>query len=130
MNLSLFLAAALCFPSAPDLWKGGPLTDEVMKLPSAPVFAPDQQLQAQVRLYRQLRSPFQRSRMAIEFSETNNPAAFRLLLNLLGSEKDSFVQDNILESLLRLQRKGYGGVFFLRIIEVLRLYRSKCCRLW
>ncbi|MBE6371772.1 MAG: HEAT repeat domain-containing protein [Lentisphaerae bacterium] len=108
MNLSLLLAAALCFPSAPDLWKGGPLTDEVMKLPSGPVFAPDQQLQAQVRLYRQLRSPFQRSRMAIEFSETNNPAAFRLLLNLLGSEKDSFVQDNILESLLRLQRKGYG----------------------
>ncbi|MBQ6596124.1 MAG: HEAT repeat domain-containing protein [Lentisphaeria bacterium] len=108
MNLSLLLAAALCFPSAPDLWKGGPLTDEVMKLPSAPVFAPDQQLQAQVRLYRQLRSPFQRSRMAIDFSETNNPAAFRLLLNLLGSEKDSFVQDNILESLLRLQRKGYG----------------------
>ena len=82
MNLSLLLAAALCFPSAPDLWKGGPLTDEVMKLPSAPVFAPDQQLQAQVRLYRQLRSPFQRSRMAIEFSETNNPTAFRLLLNL------------------------------------------------
>ncbi|MBR4666947.1 MAG: HEAT repeat domain-containing protein, partial [Lentisphaeria bacterium] len=108
MNLSLLLAAALCFPSAPDLWKAGPLTDEVMKLPSAPVFAPDQQLQAQVRLYRQLRSPFQRSRMVIEFSETNNPAAFRLLLNLLGSEKDSFVQDNILESLLRLQRKGYG----------------------
>ena len=108
MNLSLLLAAVLCYPSAPDLWKGGPLTDEVMKLPSAPVFAPDQQLQAQVRLYRQLRSPFQRSRMAIEFSETNNPAAFPLLLNLLGSEKDSFVQDNILESLLRLQRKGYG----------------------
>ena len=43
MNLSLLLAAALCFPSVPDLWKGGPLTDEVMKLPSAPVFAPDQQ---------------------------------------------------------------------------------------
>ena len=108
MNLSLLLAAALCFPAAPDLWKAGPLTDEVMKLPSAPVFAPDQQLQAQVLLYRQLRSPFQRSRMVIEFSETNNPAAFRLLLNLLGSERDSFVQDNILESLLRLQRKGYG----------------------
>ncbi len=108
MNLSLLLAAALCFPSAPDLWKGGPLTDEVLKLPTAPVFAPDRQLQAQVRLYRQLRSPFQRSRMAIEFTETNNPAAFRLLLDLLGSEKDSFVQDNILESLLRLQRKGCG----------------------
>ena len=108
MNLSLLLAAALCFPSAPDLWKAGPLTDEVMKIPSVPVFAPEQQLQAQVRLYRQLRSPIQRSRMAIEFSETNNPAAFLLLLRLLNAEKDSFVQDNILESLLRLQRNGYG----------------------
>ena len=109
MNLSLLLAAALCFPSAPDLWKAGPLTDEVMKIPSVPVFAPEQQLQAQVRLYRQLRSPIQRSRMAIEFSETNNPAAFLLLLRLLNAEKDSFVQDNILESLLRLQRNGYGA---------------------
>ena len=109
MNLSLLLAAVLCFPSAPDLWKAGPLTDEAMKIPSAPVFAPESQLQAQVRLYRQLRSPIQRSRMAIEFSETNNPSAFLLLLRLLNAEKDSFVQDNILESLLRLQRKGYGA---------------------
>lgn len=109
MNLSLLLAAVLCFPSAPDLWKAGPLTAEVMKLPSAPALASEQQLQAQIRLYRQLRSPIQRSRMVIEFSETNNPAAFTLLLRLLTAEKDSFVQDNILESLLRLQRNGYGA---------------------
>jgi len=108
MNLILLLAAAICFPSAPELWKAGPLTSETMKIPAAPVIASGQQLQAQFRLFSQLRSPFQRSRMAIEFGEADSPAACPLLLRLLETEKNVFVQDNILESLLRLQRKGYA----------------------
>lgn len=106
MNLSLLLAAAVCFPSAPDLWKAGPLTAETLKIPAAEPVASEQQLQSQTSLFRQLRSPFQRSRMVIEFGEANTPAAFRILFRLLDTEKNAFVQDNILETLLRLQRKG------------------------
>ena len=122
MNLSLLLAAVISYPSAPDLWKAGPLTDDILKIPSADVIASDRQLESQARLFRQLRSPFQRSRMAVEFGEAGNPAAFRILLRLLENEKDSFVQDNLLEALLRLQRNGHGVSVDGKVL--IRFFRS------
>lgn len=108
MNISLLLAAALFFPSAPALWKDGPLTDRTLKIPAAETFAPDTQLESQAALFRQLQSPFLRSGMALEFAGTRNPKAFRILLSLLRSEKDSFVQDNILQAMLSLKESGHA----------------------
>ena len=106
MNIFLVLAAAVFFPSAPDLWKQGPLTEKALTVPAAEVVASQKQLDIQQRLFRQLRSPGQRSRMALEFANAGNPEAFRILVKLLRSEKDPFVQDDLLNAMLRLEQKG------------------------
>ena len=108
MNIFLVLAAAVFFPSAPDLWKQGPLTDKALAVPAAEVVASQKQLETQQRLFRQLRSPGQRSRMALEFANAGNPEAFRILVKLLRSEKDPFVQDDLLNAMLVLKQKGFA----------------------
>lgn len=106
MNIFLLLAATVFYPLAPEVWKSGPLTDETLKIPSAEVVASTPRLEAQARLFRQLSSPQLRSRMALEFGHTGNPAAFRILIRLLQSEKNSFVRDNIFAALLQLKKAG------------------------
>lgn len=106
MNIFLLLAATVFYPLAPEVWKSGPLTDETLKIPSAEVVASTSRLEAQARLFRQLSSPQLRSRMALEFGHTGNPAAFRILIRLLQTEKNSFVRDNIFAALLQLKKAG------------------------
>ena len=106
MNIFLLLAATVFYPLAPEVWKSGPLTDETLKIPSAEVVASTSRLEAQARLFRQLSSPTLRSRMALEFGRTGNPAAFRILIRLLQTEKNSFVRDNIFAALLQLKKAG------------------------
>ena len=106
MNIFLLLAATVFYPLAPEIWKSGPLTDETLKIPSAEVVASTSRLEAQARLFRQLSSPTLRSRMALEFGRTGNPAAFRILIRLLQTEKNSFVRDNIFAALLQLKKTG------------------------
>lgn len=108
MNIFLVLAAAVFFPSAPDGWKQGPLTEKALTVPAAEVVASQKQLETQQRLFRQLQSPGQRSRMALEFGNAGNPEAFRILTKLLRSEKDPFVQDDLLNAMLVLKQKGFA----------------------
>ena len=106
MIIFLLLSAVAFFPSAPDLWKQGPLTETVLKIPSADVVASRRQLEDQQRLFRQLQSPGLRSRMALEFGNAGNPEAIRILTKLLRSEKDPFVRDDLLNAMLRLKKNG------------------------
>jgi len=106
MKIFLLLAATVFYPLAPEVWKSGPLTDETLKIPSAEVVASPARLKEQERLFRQLSSPGLRSRMALEFGRTGNPAAFRILIRLLQTEKNSFVRDNIFTALLQLKKAG------------------------
>ena len=110
MNILLLLAAAIFFPSVTEIWKRGPLTDETAQVPASETFAPASQLKDQLRLYRQLPSPAQRSGMALEFAKTCNPAAFPMLIRLLREEKNSFVRDNLFQALYRLKTGGYAAV--------------------
>ena len=106
MNIFLLLTAAVFFPSVPELWKQGPLTEAVMKIPQSEIVASHGQLDAQQRLFRQLQSPGLRSRMALEFGNAGNPEAFRILVRLLSREKDPFVRDDLLNAMLRLKKNG------------------------
>ena len=108
MNYFLLLAAALLFPSVTEIWKNGPLTDSTFQIPEAKTFAPADQLQAQVRRFRQLPSRAQRSRMALEFGKAGNPEAFRMVLRLINEEKNSFVRDNLFQALYQLQTGGHA----------------------
>ena len=108
MNLFLLATALVCFPQVMDLWKAGPLTAAVLRTPSAPPCASTAQLNAQVRIYRQLDSTRLRSRMVLEFSDARNPEAFKILLNLLKTEKNPFVRDNILTALVNLKHRGFA----------------------
>ena len=109
MKILFLLAATVFFPSVPEIWQTGPLTDETAQVPASETFAPAAQLKDQLRLFRQLASPAQRSRMALEFAKTCNPAAFPMLIRLLREEKNSFVRDNLFQALYQLKTAGYAA---------------------
>jgi|GEM_PF-2530807 len=108
MNLFLLATALVCFPPVMDLWNAGPLTEAVLRTPNPPPCASTAQLNAQVRIFRQLDSTPLRSRMALEFSNARNPEAFKILMKLLKTEKNPFVRDNILTALLNMKHQGFA----------------------
>ena len=108
MNLFLLATALVCFPQVMDLWNAGPLTAAVLRTPNPPPCASTAQLNEQLRIFRQLDSTRLRSRMAIEFGAARNPEAFKILTNLLKTEKNPFVRDNILSALLNLKHQGFA----------------------
>ena len=109
MNIFLLLAATIFFPSVTEIWQTGPLTDETAQIPASETFAPAAQLKDQLRLFRQLPSPAQRSRMALEFGKAGNPAVFPMLIRLLREEKNSFVRDNLFQALYQLKKAGHAA---------------------
>lgn len=109
MNLFLLLSAAVFFPSVTEIWHQGPLTAEKCRLPVAEISASENQLNAQAGLFRQLHSPSMRSQMAVEFGQSGNPAAFRLLITLLRQEKNSLVRDNLFNALYLMKQKGQAA---------------------
>ena len=95
----LILAASVFFPLINSGWSDpGPLPEPLLNPPSSTCRIPDERLREQASLYRTMRDPEVRSRIALTFRQANNPAALRVLRDLLKEERDPRLQADLVTS--------------------------------
>jgi len=103
---SLILAASVMYPLIQDAWNGGPLGQEFAAPPTAPFFIESKSLPPQRELYLKQEDPTIRSAIAKGLALSNNPDGAKLLEELLPSEKNSLTKEDILLSLVRLEKEA------------------------
>ncbi len=103
---SLILAAAVMYPLIHNAWNGGPLPQSFAVIPSAPYVIDAPGLAVQKELYLKQEDPIIRSSIARDLANSNNPEGVKLLEELLKLEKNQLTREDLLLSLVRLEKEA------------------------
>ena len=102
--MKLIASLLLFYPLIVPVWKTEPLNAENSKNPESRMFLTKPEVESQIALYKEVKDPSTRSRIAFELVRSNNPAAVEGMAHLLRTESDSLTRTDLLKALYRMRK--------------------------